>query len=190
MGLPMHDEPMASNLPKRLRELLRPPDASPFMLADDGPYPNNTVYPALIYRRVITASVSALIFEQLFEANGWHGTWRNGVYGFHHYHSTAHEVLGVVSGRAGVQLGGDNGIVADLSAGDVVLIPAGVAHKNLGSSTDFAVVGAYPVGQQWDMNFGKPGERPRVDENIASVPKPETDPVYGPTGPLAKLWNP
>ena len=87
-----------------------------------------------------------------------------------------------------MQFGGPSGITQKLHGGDVVIIPAGVAHKNLGASGDFGVTGAYPSGQRWDMCYGKPGERPRVDENIARVPLPETDPVYGADGPLLARW--
>ena len=73
--------------------------------------------------------------------------------------------------------------------GDVIIIPAGVAHKNLGSSGDFRCVGAYPPGQDWDMNYGKAGERPAADENIANVPLPVADPVFGFEGPLMKNWG-
>jgi uncharacterized protein YjlB len=47
-----------------------------------------------------------------------------------------------------------------------------VAHKNIESSDDFGVVGAYPEGQDWYMNYGKPGERPKADKNIARLPLP------------------
>lgn len=43
------------------------------------------------------------------------------------------------------------------------MIPAGVAHKNLGSTADFGVAGAYPEGQDWDINYGWPGGRPHAD---------------------------
>jgi mannose-6-phosphate isomerase-like protein (cupin superfamily) len=83
----------------------------------------------------------------------------------------------------------EGGAIEEVCAGDVVIIPAGVAHKNLGASRDFGVVGAYPAGQDYDMNYGKHGERPRVDENIARVPLPESDPVFGSDGPLLNYWK-
>jgi uncharacterized protein YjlB len=86
-------------------------------------------------------------------------------------------------------LGGDGGIIFDLRAGDVLVIPAGVAHKNLGATSDFAVVGAYPDGRDWDLNYGKAGERPKTDDNIAKVPLPRSDPLYGPRGPLVRHWG-
>jgi uncharacterized protein YjlB len=151
-------------------------------LEDDGTFPNNNSRPLAVYKKaiIIDEKMGAETIEKVFHSNGWGGSWRNGIYPFHHYHSTAHEVLGVYQGEARVQFGGDKGPILPVESGDVVIIPAGVAHKNINSSQDFRVVGAYPAGQTWDMNYGKPGERPSADKNIALVPDPETDPVYGP----------
>jgi uncharacterized protein YjlB len=68
------------------------------------------------------------------------------------------------------------------------VIPAGVGHQNLGSSADFLLVGAYPRGQRWDLCRGLAGERPQVLHNIARVPLPAADPVYGAKGPLVERW--
>jgi uncharacterized protein YjlB len=103
-------------------------------------------------------------------------------------HCKAHEVLGVYRGSAKVQLGGQKGLVVDIHAGDVIIMPAGFAHKNLSPSADFGVVGAYPEGQDWDMNYGKPGERPGADRNIERVALPKQDPIYGAGGPLLEKW--
>lgn len=160
------------------------------VLADDGKIPNSKL-PLLIYRRAFEFSGRdpAAAIERIFQSHDWSGMWRNGIYSFHHYHSTAHEVLGCYRGSAKVQFGGESGIVEELRAGDTVIIPPGVGHKNLGASADFAVVGAYPRGQDYDMKYGEPGERPRADEKIARVPLPKTDPVFGKDGPLLKHWR-
>jgi uncharacterized protein YjlB len=159
-------------------------------LEDDGTYPNNERLPLLVYKAALRLPEDepAAAIESLFHGHGWGGSWRNGVYTYHHYHSTAHEVLGVYGGTAQVQLGGPDGVVLEVERGDVVVIPAGVAHKNVGSSSDFRVVGAYPGGQRPDMNYGRAGERPDADERIARVPHPEADPVYGQGGPLGAHW--
>lgn len=157
---------------------------------DDGAIPNNPELPLLVYQGVLPLGEGdpATICEKLFAANGWDGSWRNGIYSFAHYHSTAHEVLGICRGRAEVRFGGAHGTVLGVRPGDVVVLPAGTGHQNLGSSPDLLVVGAYPSGQSWDLCYGKPHERPRVLHNIARVPLPGTDPVYGREGPLVTHW--
>ena len=98
-------------------------------------------------------------------------------------------MLGVYRGSATVRLGGGRGKNIEVQAGDVVVIPAGVAHQNIGASDDFSVVGAYPGGRQWDLLRGLPGERPKADDNIAALPMPDNDPIYGAEGPLRKIWK-
>ena len=175
----------------RFKGMVNSPKVTVEILKDDGTYPNNENVPLLVYQGALDLPKRnpAAVFEELLEANQWNGAWRNGIYGYHHYHSTAHEVLGVYGGTAKVQLGGERGVVLTVNPGDVVVIPAGVAHKNLGSSSDFRVVGGYPIGQHWDTNYGKSGERPQADQNVASVPLPKADPVYGVKGPLLEHWT-
>src|SRR5690606_27477925 len=112
------------------------------------------------------------------------------VYPFHHYHSNAHEVLGIASGSARLLLGGPRGREFEVRAGDVIVIPAGVAHRQLSKSGDFLVVGGYPAGHgSPDLRRGEPGERPAADLRIARVPLPDSDPVRGPQGPLPEHWR-
>lgn len=157
--------------------------------ADDGSIPNN-VLPVVIYRQAIVGEeVSAEAMEALFDANGWPSAWRWGVYDYHHYHSNTHECLGVVQGSARLQLGGPQGRVFEVGAGDVIVLPAGTGHKNVGSSPDFLVVGAYPPGCSPDQMRGEAGERPEADKRIAQVPLPQTDPVGGQGGPIVEKWG-
>lgn len=86
-------------------------------------------------------------------------------------------------------LGGEQGIVTEVEAGDVLVIPAGVGHYNQGADGAFRVVGAYPDGMNWDMGYGKAEERPENLENIKKVPLPEADPVYGQEGPVHEHWR-
>ena len=157
---------------------------------DDGSIPNNTL-PLLLCREAFAPDRKDLasVMEQRFAENDWTGSWRAGVYPFLHYHSTSHEVLGVFSGSATLRLGGAQGTTVEVRLGDVIVIPAGVGHQNLGSSADFSVVGAYPGGRQWDLLRGLRGERPQADRNIAAVPLPDNDPVYGSNGPLKRIWK-
>lgn len=157
--------------------------------ADDGIIPNSP-YPLLLYRNAFTArgDEGGDWLEQRFAANNWTNSWRWGIYDFHHYHSNTHEVLGVFSGSALLQLGGEKGKQVEVKAGDIIVIPAGVRHKNI-RSEGLAVLGAYPNGMEPDLNKGEAGERPGTDKNIAAVPFPATDPFLGANDGLRKIWK-
>src|SRR6266480_2554245 len=126
-----------------------------FSFKDDGIFPNSA-FPVLFYRQALITEAKdpASIFEQRFAEDDWTNSWRDGVYSFPHYHSTSHEVLGVYRGSATLRLGGERSRNVAMDAGDVIVIPAGVAHQN-----------------------------------IAALPMPENDPIYGAEGPLRKIWK-
>lgn len=161
-----------------------------FYFTDDGRIPNSK-YPLLVYRNAFTArgSAGASWLENIFAANNWSNSWRNGIYSFHHYHSVTHEVLGIYSGSAFVHMGGEKGEKMTVNAGDIIVIPAGVGHKKL-DSDDLGVVGAYPGGHDWDLLKGEPGERPQADKNIAAALFPSHDPFAGDKNGLLKIWKP
>ena len=157
--------------------------------ADDGVVPNNRL-PLVVYRGGLPEDGDrASACEKMFARNGWPDAWRNGIYAHHHYHSTAHEVLGIAQGRATVRLGGESGQSVELGAGDVVVIPAGVAHKCESASADLLVIGAYPQGQRPDMCRAEPERRGTSLANVAAVPVPGADPVTGGEGPLLRCWR-
>lgn len=157
--------------------------------SDDGVFPNSRL-PLMLYRAALDPEAcSPEALEALFGSCGWPPAWRSTIFTYHHYHSTAHETLGVASGRARLMLGGPEGRVFEVAAGDVVAIPAGVAHRRLESSNDFLVVGCYPPGQDWDLMRGEPGERVVAERNIPRVRLPSADPVTGGTAPLPELWR-
>ncbi|HJZ61650.1 MAG TPA: cupin domain-containing protein [Miltoncostaeaceae bacterium] len=156
--------------------------------ADAGGIPNSPL-PVLIYQGVEAAG-TARGCQELFARNGWLGAWVDGIYRFHHFHSTAHEVLGIVGGSAAVILGGPEGQRFDVGPGDVLVLPGGTGHFNAGSSADLVVVGAYPNGMRPDLRRGEAAERAEVLANIVAVPLPESDPVHGQSGPLTELWRP
>ena len=161
-----------------------------FRCLENDTFPNNPTLELCILKQVFPPNADNLVdlIEQCFQKNDWPPAWRNGLYDIHHYHSTAHEALGIYSGWIRGCFGGPGGIVQTASAGDVIIIPAGVSHKNVGQSANFRVVGAYPDGQPWNMKYGQPGERPQVDKEIHQVTLPRTDPVYGAGGPLLNIW--
>ncbi len=154
-------------------------------LDDDGLVPNNVDWPLRIYRAAFAAAQAASgpgaenVIEAHFAANGWSGAWVNGIYDFHHYHASSHEVLGLARGFADVQFGGASGPVVRVAASDAVFIPAGVGHCRVGGSGDLTVVGAYPGGMAYDTRRATPAERLASLPLISRVPRPRFDPVTG-----------
>ncbi len=158
---------------------------------ENGDFPNNPKLPVLLYKNVFDFGQEdgPAVIEKVFESNNWKGSWRNGIYNFQHCHSTAHEALGVYSAWADVQLGGPGNETVRIEKGDLVVLPAGTAHKRINSGDGFAVVGAYPDGQNWDMNYGKPEELSIVKQNISRVKLPSNDPVFGKNGKMFVSWK-
>ena len=160
------------------------------VFADDGDVPNSRL-PLIVYVGAVDprAGDAAVAFETLFRGHGWGGGWRNGIFPFHHYHSTAHEVLGIARGEAEVRFGGEQGTTLKVKAGDAVLIPAGVGHKRLSATPDLLVIGAYPAGQRADLMREGAEDKTGIRARIAVVRMPGADPVGGVDGPMRELWT-
>ena len=153
--------------------------------------PNHPSFPVLLYRGVEAAAAGAHACRTQFSEHGWVGSWVDGVFDFHHFHSTSHEVLGVIRGRATLDLGGPQGRAFAVSAGDVVVLPAGTGHRLAESDQGFAVVGAYPEGQEdYNLLSGEdPEEVAAARERIAALGPPPEDPVGG-EGVASWCWPP
>ena len=90
--------------------------------------------------------------------------------------------LVIIDGLATLQIGGEGGKYYEVLKGDVIILPAGVAHRCVTATEDFKCIGAYPTEEDCDMQYGKAEEHPKVDENIAKVGLPKSDPVFGASG--------
>ena len=141
--------------------------------------PNHPGFPVLVYRG--TGMRDPMTARSRFAEHGWGGSWVDGVFDYHHFHSTSHEVLAVVAGRSTLELGGPQGETFEVAAGDVVVLPAGTGHRRAGADGSFTVVGAYPAGQEdYDLLRGDdPAEVADARERIAALGAPPQDPVGG-----------
>lgn len=177
---------------EELRSFVRTRKPLAFRFSDDGIVPNNPRFPLLVYRGVVSLNTSAFdaatIIDTLFESNNWGRSWRDTVYDFVHYHSQIHEVMGVARGTAKIECGGVKGSILTLKAGDVIILPAGTAHRLIEASRNFLVVGAYPEDGTYD-ECTDTRDRSDAIRRIAKVRKPSLDPIYGKKRGLTKLWR-
>ncbi|KAL9094226.1 MAG: hypothetical protein Q9165_003366 [Trypethelium subeluteriae] len=146
--------------------------------------------PLLIYHSVFPRTVTPSAIESHLTTIGTVvPAWRYTMYSTTHFHSTAHEVLCISSGKARLCFGGEEnpGRVEEVvERGDVVIVPAGVGHRLLEDlAGGFEMVGSYEKGKSWDMCYGKKGEEDKV-EQIKGLSWFRKDPVYGDDGPAVK----
>lgn len=211
----------------------------PTALIPNSPYPL-LHYPGLLTSQIDTSTSAAGIAPQvhsLFTKNGWQTQWifRYGSTQEAHYHRETHECMAVLSGSATIRFGAadtdpdleasthgtareEGGIELQAHAGDVFILPAGLAHKTYDTTpanefalltpgkgrgieaenplealdkielNGFTMLGAYPSGGRWDYATG--GEDAGQYERVWGVPKPEMDPVLGSDeSGLRGLWR-
>jgi len=155
-------------------------------------FPNSEL-PLLIYKNACLLgkqkNKAAQSLQKIFNKNNWKNSWNNGIYRFHHYHSNTHECMGIASGKALVIFGGVGGRKLVLEKGDVIVIPAGLAHKCSKNSTDFLCVGAYPGGNEYDVNLGTKEEFEKAKPRLKKLTNPALDPVFGKKGFLKSFWK-
>jgi uncharacterized protein YjlB len=123
---------------------------------------------------VSAARVSAAV---LFQRNDWPPQWRDGVYDFHHYHSTAHEVLGFAGGHATLMLGGENGRRLEAHAGDVAVLPTENGHCKLEAAPTFSSSVPTRRKQRWDICRSVPSKE--AIDRMRHLPFSKSDPVAG-----------
>lgn len=147
----------------------------------NGKLPNSR-FPLLVHRNGVAGGGDAAVLQR-FRANGWLNNWRYpGVYTYPHFHSTTHECLGVATGWMEVELFGRGGPRIRVSAGDVIVMPAGASHCMVGNSDDIMMIGGYPDGRDWDNmqedHISLETSRAAA-KRIMMLPIPARDPVTG-----------
>ncbi|MHA8094451.1 cupin [Aquirufa lenticrescens] len=163
-------------------------DIITYFFENDGEIPNN-ILPVVIYKNALE-HVARKDLEVLFYQNGWGNNWHDIILTEDHFHSNTHEVLGLKSGHARLKLGGEKGEIVTVEKGDVIILPAGIGHFSVDNSLEYQFVGGYPNGADWNLKFSlKKEESSSVLAEIASIPLPDKDPVFGDNGPLFDYWT-
>lgn len=159
----------------------------------DGLTPNTSIQkkPLLIYHSAFPSTISASAIERhLSSVGAVTPQWRYTMYSTSHFHSTSHEVLCISNGSARLCFGGEDNpgrVEPVVERGDVIIVPAGVAHRLLEDRTGgFEMVGSYPPGHDWDMCYGQRGEEAKV-KDIAKLAWFKKDPIYGDEGPALEV---
>lgn len=183
-----------------------------FFITGAGEAPNNESLPLILYKAAVEFDEREpeAVFEEIFWGNKWADGFRDGTFPFHHYHSAAHEVVGVARGTAVLQFGGPSGPEVEVAAGDACVIPAGVVHRRIDDAPGYSVVGAYPHHQVPDCCVLSEADArlaevhpdavelvikvigedklKAVKASIAATVLPATDPLSGSGGPINELW--
>lgn len=184
------------------------------LVPEAGTAPNNNVLPLILYRSAAQfggGEEPERVFENIFWGNNWGSSFRDGTFPFHHYHSAAHEVVGIARGQAVLQFGGPDGPVVEVKAGDAALIPAGVVHCRLDDEPGYSIVGAYPPGQLPDCcvlsdeDQVVASQHPDISDLkvqvvtgnklleiktlISQTALPVTDPIQGQDGFVTTAWS-
>jgi uncharacterized protein YjlB len=160
-----------------------------YAFSDDGIIPNHTL-PVIVYSQCVDLENCSDWLETTFKKNNWLNNWRDIVLPYDHFHSNTHEVLGLGWGSVSLKIGGASGQVFHLSAGDVIIIPAGVGHYSVSEHSHYQMVGGYPNGLDWDLKTGlELGERTQILQAISAVKIPEKDPIFGNGGLLFDQWK-
>jgi len=88
-----------------------------------------------------------------------------------------------------VQIGGDRGEITQFRKGDILLVPAGVAHKKVDGDMKFQVVGAYPEELSPEMQYGNADDYESMRSRSEEVEVPKTDPLTGSPGAVDEYWK-
>jgi uncharacterized protein YjlB len=154
-------------------------------LVENDDFPTRSRKDIIVYRNAVDpdAADCAEQFEALFTENGWRLEWRGRISDAGHFHSRAHEIIAIVKGSTILAFGGGKGKRFFLDAGDAVLVPPGLLHRQAGAwAGGVEAVGAIPEGVEWDLRREPPVDEP--DGGKAPVDRPCCDPILGMRGPF------
>ena len=143
--------------------------------------PNHPSFAVLIYHGVDGVADGPDAARRLFAAHGWGGSWVDGVFDFHHFHSTSHEALAVVAGAATIELGGPRARRSTSPRATCSSSPPAPGTAARPRATGSPSSAPTPAGQEdYDLLRGDdPDEVAAARERIAALGAPPSDPVGG-----------
>ena len=138
--------------------------------------PNHPGFPVLVYRG--TGMRDPMTARSRFAEHGWGGSWVDGVFDYHHFHSTSHEVLAVVAGGRRSSSAARRARRSRSRRATSSSSPPAPGTGGRGATARSRVVGAYPAGQEdYDLLRGDdPAEVADARERIAALGAPPEDP--------------
>lgn len=150
--------------------------------------PNSSICgrPVIIYHEVFSRTNTDEIAKYLEKVGVVNVEWIATLWPMSHFHTTCHEFIVVIRGKAKICFGhiqNPSRYEPVLSAGDAVIVPAGVSHRKLDQYTrDLEMIGAAPHNTSVDWCYGRKDEEPRWNA-ISQLKWYEKDPIYGKKGP-------
>ncbi|SJZ48548.1 cupin domain-containing protein [Consotaella salsifontis] len=157
-------------------------------LSPENDIPNSPL-PLILARGAVAMPTRPEAVEEMVRGNGWTGTWVYTVYDYWHYHVTGHELLICVAGTAELGFGGPHGIRVEVAPGDMAVLPAGTGHRRFSASADFAMVGAYPPGQDGSITRVGAMDTAEAAARIARLALPQNDPLTGERPGIFDAWR-
>jgi uncharacterized protein YjlB len=113
---------------------ISPPET--YLITRSTPHVPNSRFPVLVYRSVLPANPTPESICAAIEPHDWikGGVFKH--YPAHHFHSVTHELYAVFKGHSRLLLGRgpldaakeDGDLEVELRTGDCIVLPAGVAH--------------------------------------------------------------
>lgn len=156
-------------------------------------FPNTSIQgkPLFIYHTASRNPTATQIESHLITVGVVTPSWRYTMYSTSNFHSNTHEILSVSAGSATLCFGGENDldrVRLVVERGDVIVAPAGLAHRLGQDKGDHSMVGSYPRGQSWEMYYGRKyeAEKEKVIKNLEWFDK---DPRYGDKGSAIHTWR-
>lgn len=169
------------------------PEQYRFERTQDTP---NNVMPVLVYRSAFSTATPIGELRNILHSNRWQADGPVEANKTPVFHSKTHVLHAIVRGKCqllvgGTQYGPPPGQMIYLSAGDIIVYPAGISHC-LVQSDNYEFVTFYPEksNKRDDCECRASASAMKTYlKNIEKVAMPKYDPLHGKEGALVEIWK-